>query len=280
MSSSSHSYYYCEPSTSKHHHLNFHSHRRSHHDEHDLSRLLDPAYARPSSSSQTRVYKDHHGEFHDPDYRHFPATSPSSARNRRVNSGASLTRPSWEMGSMGMDEAEFEALYNDGDDEVQVDDRSSRRRSGSRNTYTSTSAYSTPTYTYPSSSSSYTYNSSSSSPSSSPSTIATSLSDSELPSYSSPSSSCPVSNKLTKRLLSRTTGRSSFEEHVHPYEVDQEDIADSISLNQEPEPQSPTSGESRSQSMKKQWHAMQLSVRFGVFRAQRRFKEALAKEKR
>ncbi|KAL0576779.1 hypothetical protein V5O48_005206 [Marasmius crinis-equi] len=266
--------YLCEPSSSKHH-LHFHSRRHNTDDEHDLSRLLDPAYARARPSSpQTKVYKDHHGDFHDPDYRHFPSSSSSSSgntRSKRVNSGSSLTRPSWELGmGSGMDEEEFEALYNDGAEDEKRE--SSRRHSGHhRNTYTPYASY-YPTSTYSSSSSS-SYASPSSSPSSSPSTLATSLSDSELPSYSSPSSY--HHNKLTKRLLSRNT-RSSFEEHVHPYEVDTEDIEDSISLHEEEETKaSAEPGVSCSEAMKKQWHAVQLSVRFGVFRAQRRVKEAL-----
>jgi len=52
------------------------SRRLSHHSRHaELTRMLDPAYAPPSSSSTSPVdaYLDHHGDLHDPDYIHFPA---------------------------------------------------------------------------------------------------------------------------------------------------------------------------------------------------------------
>jgi len=40
----------------------------------DISRLLDPSYTTASGSPyQTVVYVDHSGDFHDPDYRDFPA---------------------------------------------------------------------------------------------------------------------------------------------------------------------------------------------------------------
>ncbi|EKM55229.1 uncharacterized protein PHACADRAFT_255692 [Phanerochaete carnosa HHB-10118-sp] len=79
----------------------------------DISRLLDPAYASSSSHSpnssssnvraSTRVYVDHTGEMHDPDYRDFPVLPPrppknlphrsSSTRSRFSNSTAAHSRP-------------------------------------------------------------------------------------------------------------------------------------------------------------------------------------------
>ncbi|KAF8884789.1 hypothetical protein BD779DRAFT_1535348 [Infundibulicybe gibba] len=47
----------------------------------DINRLLDPSYSSSSSSASSssahshRAYVDHHGDLHDPDYRHFPAVS-------------------------------------------------------------------------------------------------------------------------------------------------------------------------------------------------------------
>jgi hypothetical protein len=62
----------------------------------DVSRLLDPAYAPSSPASSTRsttctpkaAYVDHHGDLHDPDYRHFP---PMTRPTRRK-----IARPRWE----------------------------------------------------------------------------------------------------------------------------------------------------------------------------------------
>ncbi|KAI1788386.1 hypothetical protein LXA43DRAFT_974857 [Ganoderma leucocontextum] len=88
----------------------------------DISRLLDPAYASsstssssvsasPASQTQTRVYVDHNGEIHDPDYRDFPvlratARPTPSGKRRRTSTGSAArsashdtyrpTRPSWE----------------------------------------------------------------------------------------------------------------------------------------------------------------------------------------
>lgn len=48
----------------------------------DISRLLDPSYTSASGSPyQTVVYVDHSGDFHDPDYRDFPAVQvPKESR--------------------------------------------------------------------------------------------------------------------------------------------------------------------------------------------------------
>ncbi|KAH9931722.1 uncharacterized protein BXZ73DRAFT_47230 [Epithele typhae] len=81
----------------------------------DVSRLLDPAYASSSSSSsaspstpesqtQTRAYVDHNGDFHDPDYRDFPIIRPPSRNNnvskRRRSSGSATRSPSRERYAM------------------------------------------------------------------------------------------------------------------------------------------------------------------------------------
>ncbi len=67
--------------------------------------------ASPASQTQTRVYVDHNGEIHDPDYRDFPVLRatprPNPAGKRRRTSASSAarscshdryrpTRPSWE----------------------------------------------------------------------------------------------------------------------------------------------------------------------------------------
>ncbi|OBZ65655.1 hypothetical protein A0H81_14262 [Grifola frondosa] len=113
-----------------------HTHTHNHHQYSpstraaDISRLLDPAYASSSSSSsskaspthathaQARAYVDEHGDLHDPDYRDFPilratARSKHMTKRRRASAGSTgrshstdrystyslamhPTRPSWE----------------------------------------------------------------------------------------------------------------------------------------------------------------------------------------
>lgn len=89
----------------------------------DISRLLDPAYASSSASSSsstrgviqpTRAYVDHRGDLHDPDYRDFPVLPTrhkmnlprrsasahsriaSSTRPDRYSTYPLVARPEWE----------------------------------------------------------------------------------------------------------------------------------------------------------------------------------------
>ena len=60
----------------------------------DLSRLLDPLYCSTSTSTgyvSPQAYVDPYGDLHDPDYRHFPTSSSSSTK--RHNS----PRPHWDL---------------------------------------------------------------------------------------------------------------------------------------------------------------------------------------
>ncbi|KZT71318.1 hypothetical protein DAEQUDRAFT_124885 [Daedalea quercina L-15889] len=110
------------PHLPHHHHHHHHSMYSPSSRAADISRLLDPAYASGSSSSdsstrtrvsawaspahratvppdlkyaqtQTRAYVDHHGDLHDPDYRDFPVlpmpTRPTRSHNQRGPSAAS-----------------------------------------------------------------------------------------------------------------------------------------------------------------------------------------------
>ncbi|KAF5364567.1 hypothetical protein D9758_005506 [Tetrapyrgos nigripes] len=186
----------------------------------DISRLLDPAYSSiaPSSLSQTRVYVDHHGHLHDPDYRHFPPTSPKkpARRNRRASSGASAnpfsSRPSWEL---GVDDDEFDEYDLDGELEP-----------------SSSSSPKYPTFTLSSYSPSPSYSSSS------PSPLSTNF-------HESPESSCPLDstrklavphfNVFRRPSHSRQSRRCSLdsaepvaEEHVYPYESQGADEVESV----------------------------------------------------
>ncbi|KAG6896135.1 hypothetical protein C0992_010071 [Termitomyces sp. T32_za158] len=57
----------------------------------DISRLLDPAYS-SAAFAPNSAYVDRHGELHDPDYRHFPIAQP----RRRASNITVSTRPRWE----------------------------------------------------------------------------------------------------------------------------------------------------------------------------------------
>jgi hypothetical protein len=65
-----------------------------HHATHasDIARLLDPSYSSPSYASSA-PYVDRHGDLHDPDYRHFPAVTPSPLTHVKA------TRPRWVINS-------------------------------------------------------------------------------------------------------------------------------------------------------------------------------------
>ncbi|TFL07224.1 hypothetical protein BDV98DRAFT_599548 [Pterulicium gracile] len=57
----------------------------------DLDRLLDPSYSSyklsPTANNYLTLCVDHKGDFHDPDYRHFPiSVRPSSPSRTRYNS--------------------------------------------------------------------------------------------------------------------------------------------------------------------------------------------------
>ena len=70
----------------------------------DLSRLLDPSYCSASTSKAqvSQAYVDPYGDLHDPDYRHFPTSFPSSSSSsaKRHNS----PRPHWDLALDNMDD--------------------------------------------------------------------------------------------------------------------------------------------------------------------------------
>ncbi|KAK7455199.1 hypothetical protein VKT23_011073 [Stygiomarasmius scandens] len=278
----------------------------------DISRLLDPTYSSsPSSYSQTRVYVDHRGDLHDPDYRHFPATSPKKPlhrRNRRASSGASTdpfsSRPQWE-------------LTVDDDDEV-ID----VSPSFPPYTYSSYSSTTPPSYSSSPVSSSF-----QESPESASCPFTTGDSPKKL--------AVPLSNVFRRPSRSRkNTRRSSLdsvidddtEEHVHPSEThgveeveslyrsttpaggrtfrarrsfeayedeafgfvsgDQFELGeDGEALKEDAErikerdrdAHSETSVPSCTQAMRKHWQAVSLSVSFGVFRWRRRMRRVLSR---
>lgn len=83
----------------------------------DINRLLDPAYACVAPSdpafshplggyTQAKVYVDHMGDMHDPDYRDFPVLPTTFSRRPRAQRASSSAysytshygRPNWERG--------------------------------------------------------------------------------------------------------------------------------------------------------------------------------------
>ena len=87
----------------------------------DISRLLDPSYF-PTSASKggyvsPQAYVDPYGDLHDPDYRHFPTSFPSSSSSpsKRHNNNNS-PRPHWEL------TLDNENALDDSADEVDQED--------------------------------------------------------------------------------------------------------------------------------------------------------------
>jgi hypothetical protein len=99
--------------------------------ESDISRLLDPSYS-SSKNASNAAYVDHHGDLHDPDYRHFP---PVARHNTKT-----LTRPRWELASGdAIDEEDDEAVHVDAFSVIRP--ASPRRHRDSTSTYRATTSY-------------------------------------------------------------------------------------------------------------------------------------------
>ncbi|KAI6139593.1 hypothetical protein BKA82DRAFT_2975217 [Pisolithus tinctorius] len=121
----------------------------------DIARLLDPAYASPNSHPYNgfntngirHVYVDHHGDLHDPDFRHFPI----------MHSHLTSQRQRWETSYTTPADDDDD---DDDDDEYEEEKRRSsletqRRRPSSSTAYHSstiaTAAHAYPLYEEPSS---------------------------------------------------------------------------------------------------------------------------------
>jgi len=208
----------------------------------DIYRLMDPSYhPHTSSSAPARAYVDRRGEMHDPDFHYFPvSTFGRSARSRRGRRVSNLA------------DDEEDELEEDGYESQQVHRRQSYRRP--RSTQSST--------VHPSI---YSASSSSSSPSSSPS------------SFSSPLPISPVlgdkphhHSHLLKKLRRRSVGSTSsfdydsYDDYTDPEEVDSDQGHSSGTEVVE------RSHTDFSQTMKKQWTAVSLSLSIQLFRAKRR----------
>ncbi|KAG6868800.1 hypothetical protein C0993_010096 [Termitomyces sp. T159_Od127] len=268
----------------------------------DISRLLDPAYS-SAAFAPNSAYVDRHGELHDPDYRHFPVAQP----RRRASNITVSTRPRWESFNDDDDEPEDDhfnprrtsfssyqprrpvysysyvptlvipdsadsrdTILDDADADAsprpsgvsRILSRTKRefsrkRRSLDGASHASSSPYYTSTLLTPDT----------------PTTTATVVSEEHEPDTASlhaPSHCHPLSH-----TLSRFSCHSATPIHAaHP---------EQRSASPSPE-YTPTHDAEReqvwtptcAQALRRQWQAVSLRIRFGVFRAQRRMKSRLA----
>ncbi|KAF8147583.1 hypothetical protein B0H34DRAFT_672677 [Crassisporium funariophilum] len=271
----------------------------------DISRLLDPAYSSSSSRAHVSptsvsVYVDPHGDLHDPDYRHFPAVPTTSHGAKRQYGGS--PKPRWELS------LENEHALDDECDELDEEDSfflststaahpqnhsryaSSRRssnnsgrrrpRESSFTTYATTNIY-TPTYY---------------SPTTTASTLPTSYeSENTVFSHCSDLSDEKDAKKTKKRRrLSKgdkekekmqqkekealdTSFRSSFEYSRDLPPTEEEEGGAVVEADADAEREESSRGNDEyvptcTEALQRQWQALSLRFRFGVFRAQRRMK--------
>ena len=251
----------------------------------DVSRLLEPSYRSASTSTGyvSQAYVDPYGDLHDPDYRHFPTSFPSSSSSSAKRS----PRPHWDL---TLDNSNAE---DDDDDELDEDDSfflstSTAARPQNHSRYTATRRISHGRIR-PGESSFSIYNNTTNyySP---PTTIST------LPtSYESDKtdlSRCSDADEKTKkrRRLSRekekdreglwggvaapeTYYRGSLE-YSRDLPPTQEEEAGDVRVGASVTSPKRTIREGEyvptcSQSLRRQWQAFSLRFRFGVFRAQR-----------
>ncbi|KAJ4470425.1 hypothetical protein J3R30DRAFT_3537485 [Lentinula aciculospora] len=216
----------------------------------DISRLMDPSYHTStnygvSSTEPAKAYIDHRGQLHDPDFHYFPVYQGVRGRRRsRISTG---------------DEDEGEGEEEDGEEGlVETDSRQYHRRHGGTRL--------SPSHIYPiSSSDSY---HSSSSTSSSPSTTSSPLpcSEDKRRRHHSivPKQFRRHSSDESERRFTFDTVFDALDFEDAAEEQEQEPIAQNQNQNQG------LSASTYSQTMKKQWLAVSLSLRFRLLRARRR----------
>jgi len=229
----------------------------------DISRILDPSYSSSSSSSPQQysatVYVDHHGDLHDPDYRDFPPLHPKRATASRSPSSSSYspyaTRPSWEFAEpySPFDQRSFS---DEGDQDEEEDafydtrSRSSRRSSNQRTPPLPRDYRAYPAYSY------------------SPEPNLPRSFDSEKTFVHDDNESFSSDSKERKFIVKKSRTRSASNKSnnrnttqtLFEEEEEEED-------EQEPQQEwTPTCAE----SMVRQWQAISLRLRLGLFRAQRK----------
>jgi len=216
----------------------------------DIYRLMDPSYHPHSSSSSSapaRAYVDRRGEMHDPDFHYFPVSTGRSTRSRRGRRVSDLARSEDEL------EDELE------EEEYEYESRQIHRRQSYRRPRSPQSSTVHPSI----------YSVSSSSPSSSLSSSPSSFS-SPLPISSLSGDKPHHHNHLLKKLRRRSVGSTSsfdydsYDDFTDPEEVDSDQGHSSGAEVVE------RSHTDFSQTMKKQWTAVSLSLSIQLFRAKRR----------
>ena len=258
----------------------------------DLSRLLDPSYCSASTSKgyvYQQAYVDPYGDLHDPDYRHFPTSFPSSSSSsaKRHNS----PRPHWDLA------LDNNNASDDDDDELDEEDSfflstSTAARPQNHSRYTATRRMDR----RPRESSFSTYNNTTNyySPHTTISTLPTSYESDKT--HLSRCSDSDEGKTKKKRRLSKggrdkekdregLWGGSATVAATETYYPGSLDTSRDLQPTQEEE-----AGDVRpsltspkrtirdaeyvptcSQSLRRQWQAFSLRFRFGVFRAQRNF---------
>ncbi|KAE9406219.1 hypothetical protein BT96DRAFT_266937 [Gymnopus androsaceus JB14] len=207
----------------------------------DIFRLMDPSY-HSSSSEQAKAYIDCRGEMHDPDFHYFPVYP-----GRRMSDP--LSRSRWEDEDDELEEKESRA-------QQYHRRQSSRRPRSSQNLVRDYPIY--------------------------PASTSNSYSSSTPSSYSSPPPSSPYTSVsedkhhhhylLSKRFRRHSVGYtssldlSSCDDYTGSEEIDSDQGHRSGAEVFE----SSHHTESYSQTMKKQWLVVSLSVRFRIFRARKR----------
>ncbi|KAA1469285.1 hypothetical protein DENSPDRAFT_848781 [Dentipellis sp. KUC8613] len=255
------------PSTKRHSHSYLHTHTHHHHSSKyspssraaDISRLLDPSYLSSSSTSSSpasvSAYVDHHGDLHDPDYRDFPALPTSR-------------RPAWERGTNTHAHTHIlddDELYASPDEDAASEDdertrlRASTPRDARRRRHAHEARLSTQ---YSSQYSSYASAYMTSSP------------------FEETVAAVPVHEKRTRRKLrSKSHPRHPRDDEWAVAEEEREAEAEQErSASKKEDTYVPTQLDAHewtptcTQQFRRHWQAFSLSLRFSIFRAQRRMK--------
>ncbi|TFY53919.1 hypothetical protein EVG20_g9915 [Dentipellis fragilis] len=248
------------PSTKRHSHSYLTHPHHSHFSKYspssraaDISRLLDPSYLSSSSTSSSpasvSAYVDHHGDLHDPDYRDFPALPTSR-------------RPAWERGA-STQILDDEELYASPDEDAASEDdertrlRASTPRDARRRRHAHEARLSTQYSQYSSYASAYT---------TSP--------------FEETIAAVPVHEKRAHRKLrSKSHPRHARDDEWAVAEEEREAEAEQErSASNKEDTYVPTQLDAHewtptcTQQFRRHWQAFSLSLRFSIFRAQRRMK--------
>ena len=260
----------------------------------DLSRLLDPSYCSTSTSKgyvSPQAYVDPYGDLHDPDYRHFPTSFPSSSSSsaKRHNS----PRPHWDL---ALDNSN---ALDDDDDELDEEDSfflstSTAARPQNHSRYTATRRVAHDRRPRESSFSTYNNTINYYSPHTTISTLPTSY-ESDKTDLSRCSDADEGKTKKKRRLSKASREKEKDREglwggsvtvvptetyyrgsldHSRDLPPTQEEEAEDAQRSLTSPKRTIREAEfvpTCSQSLRRQWQAFSLRFRFGVFRAQRNF---------